>query len=435
MKKILLFAVLLTSCSVAVAQTGDDDLWGDEQWEEEQWVESAEKRIIWSGFLEGALGSRWDQDPSLQRKLTLADVRLRTEALWQGASATGSFKSDVWYDQYLQEGEVQIRDLSIAFSPLDRLDLKLGRQILTWGTGDLLFLNDLFAKDWVSFFAGREDEYLKAPSNTLRATWYGKKINVDVAITPEFTPDTFISGERFSFFLPQLGGRGAPDPPINPREPGNTLADAEWALRFFRNHNGVEYAAYLYKGFFKQPTALTATGRPAYAPMQAAGVSLRRNFAAGLFNTEAVYYLSEDDPSGDDPLVPNDQFRFLAGYEQEVFTRVRMGFQYYLEWTRDHDALLANSLNREFEPEEFRHVLTNRVTYTFSQDKWLLSLFTFYSPSDQDFYLRPTVNYRYNDAWSFAAGANLFGGQDEFTFFNQFADNANAYVRVRFSFL
>ncbi|MFW6031595.1 MAG: hypothetical protein ACOC9T_03300, partial [Myxococcota bacterium] len=32
------------------------------------------------------------------------------------------------------------------------------------GTGDLVFLNDLFPKDWRSFLLGRDLDYLKAPS-------------------------------------------------------------------------------------------------------------------------------------------------------------------------------------------------------------------------------------------------------------------------------
>ena len=56
----------------------------------------------------------------------------------------------------------------------------------TWGTGDLVFLNDLFPKDFVSFFAGRDDEYLKAPGDALRITHYSKAVNIDFVWTPVF---------------------------------------------------------------------------------------------------------------------------------------------------------------------------------------------------------------------------------------------------------
>ena len=95
---------------------------------------------------------------------------------------------------------------------------------------------------------------------------------------------------------------------------------------------------------------------------------------------------------------------------------------------------MDNSPFPEFEPDRNRHLLTNRLTYRAGRDKHTWSLFTFYSPSDSDFYLRPAYTYRHSDQWSVTAGANLFGGDDEHTFFGQLDDASNAYVRVRFSY-
>ncbi len=48
------------------------------------------------------------------------------------------------------------------------VNLKIGRQVFTWGTGDYLFINDLFPKDYESFYIGRDDEYLKRPSEAVK---------------------------------------------------------------------------------------------------------------------------------------------------------------------------------------------------------------------------------------------------------------------------
>ena len=77
--------------------------------------------------------------------------------------------------------------------------------------------------------------------------------------------------------------------------------------------------------------------------MSAFGASLRRPAGPGLFNAEMSYYDSRDDRSGTNPLVPNSQLRLLAGFEWEARTNFTVGLQYYLEWTLDHDELLANS--------------------------------------------------------------------------------------------
>ncbi|MEJ2603478.1 MAG: hypothetical protein P8172_09305 [Gammaproteobacteria bacterium] len=421
---------------------GDDDPWagegeqGEDPWSDD-WGDSWEEEnggVVVTGFAELGAGARLGSVGPVDRRTTLGELRLRGEAEWTGDWLDRSLEAkavgDVWYDTVTDDLEVEVRNLTLVFSPVADIDVTLGRQVLTWGTGDLLFLNDLFPKDFVSFFAGRDDEYLKAPSDTLRAGFYGGAANVEVAWTPRFQPDEYLTGERFSFFSPRAGTIVAPDPPIGALEPRRY----ELALRVYRTVRGVEYAGYGYHGYFKQPTAVDADGRLTFAPLTSVGASVRLPLWSGLFNAEFAWYESRDDANGDDPSIPNSQLRFLAGFERELVANFTAGFQYYVEHTRDHDALLENSPTPEFEPEEYRHVLTNRLTYRISQDRWTLSLFTFYSPSDADFYLRPSVSFRQSDEWQFTAGGNWFGGRDDYTFFGQLEDNTNLYVRVRYNY-
>ena len=404
------------------------DPWGDDDWGDEEQVSA------WSGFVEAGLGSRFSSDPLIDSSTTLEELRLRLESDWQLGKVTLAMKADAAYDGVENDWNVDLRDLSAAWALGSSTDLRLGRQVQTWGTGDLVFLNDLFPKDFVSFFAGRDDEYLKAPGNAFRITRYSKAVNFDFVWTPVFEPDVYLTGERFSFFSPLAGENIAPQPPLSALEPEHSLSNGEFALRMFRTIDGREYALYAYHGFFKQPSALTAEFEPTFAPLTALGASLRQPLGVGLINAETSYYLSRDDRSGKDPLLPNDQVRLLFGYEWEARPSFTVGLQYYLEWTLDHDQLLANSFAPEFEPDEYRHLLTNRLTYRAGRDKHTWSLFTFYSPSDRDVYLRPVYTYRHNDQWSVAAGANLFDGRDEHTFFSQLQDASNAYLRVRFSY-
>ncbi len=419
---------LLALCLLPLAAFAqDEDIWDDEAWEE-----SSEQPV--SGFVEAAFGTRIDDDPLVAERLTLGDLRLRIEAQWQPRDLTIAVKADAFYDAIEDGWDGELRDLTVAFSPFEAVDVKLGRQVLTWGTGDLVFLNDLFPKDFVSFFAGRDDEYLKAPGNAVRITRYADSVNVDFAWSPVFDSDVYLDGERFSFFSPLAGGNVAPGPPLDAEEPAESLSNGEFALRLFRNFGSREVALYGYRGFFKQPTALTAALQPTFAPLSAFGASLRQPAGPGLVNAEVSWYLSRDDRDGSDPLIPNDQFRFLVGYEWEARPRLTVGLQYYLEATLDHDALLQNSLAPAFEPDEYRHLLTNRLTWRSPRDRHTLSMFTFFSPSDRDFHLRPGYAFRYSDQWSFSAGANLFGGDEPQTFFNQLRDAGNIYLRLRYNF-
>lgn len=390
--------------------------------------------LVFSGFIEGAYGRKLDADPNFATRQSLGDLRARTETEWAGDELTVSFKADLLYDDYIDDVDIELRELSLRFSPAESLDLKIGRQVLTWGTGDLLFVNDLFPKSWVSFFSGRDDEYLKAPSDAVRATWYNDKINVDVAWSPEFEPDDYLTGQRFSFFSPQAGAIVAPRPPLNAAEPEDGIEDGELALRLFKTIGSTEYAAYVYRGFFKRPLGLTPSLEPAFPALSVLGASFRRPAGRGLINGEAALYSSRADSGGANPLAPNDQVRLLAAYEFEARARFNVAFQIYVEHTLDHGALLENSPSPQFEAARTRHVVTNRLTYRGRRDKLTLSLFSYYSASDDDYYLRPALSFRKSDSWTLTAGANLFGGHHAHTFFGQLEDNSNAYVRVRFNY-
>jgi hypothetical protein len=419
----LLLALLMPG--IAFAQ---DDMWDDEEWGDEQTASR------WSGFVEAGFGTRFSRDPLLSKRNTLEELRWRLESDWQPGKLALWLKGDVAYDGISESLEADFRDLTAAFTIGKSLDVKLGRQVQTWGTGDLVFLNDLFPKDFQSFFSGRDDEYLKAPGNALRLTRFSSFVNVDFVWTPEFAPDIYLTGERFSFFSPLAGGNIAPQPPLKALEPGSSLANGELALRLFKNVDGREYAVYLYDGFFKQPMALTEDLQPTFAPMTAVGASLRQALGRGLINIETSVYLSRDDRNGSNPLLPNDQLRVLVGYEWEAKTNLTVGLQYYLEKTLDYGSLVANSPFPEYEADEHRHLITNRLTYRAGRDKHTWSLFTFFSPSDRDIYLRPAYNYRHDDHWSVAAGASLFEGDKPHTFFSQLQDASNAYLRIRYNY-
>jgi hypothetical protein len=417
--------ILLLLPSVLLAQ---DDLWDDDDWGDE------EEATTWSGFFESGLGTRFQSDPLISNRNTLEELRWRVESEWNPGNVTLALKADAGYDGISSSFEADVRDLTAAFTLGESLDVKLGRQVQTWGTGDLVFLNDLFPKDFVSFFAGRDDEYLKAPGNSIRLTRFSSAVNIDFVWSPKFEPDVYLTGERFSFFSPLAGENVAPEPPLSAIEPGNSLSNGEFALRLFQSVEGREYALYAYRGFFKQPNALTDSLQPTFAPLTSLGASLRQPAGPGLFNVEVSYYLSNDDRDGNNPKIPNGQIRLLAGYEWEAKANFTVGLQYYLESTLDYRELIENSPFPEFEPDEYRHLLTNRLTYRGGRDKHVWSLFTFFSPSDKDAYIRPVYSYRHNDQWSMTAGANIFGGNDAHTFFSQLEDASNFYLRLRYNY-
>lgn len=125
---------------------------------------------------------------------------------------------------------------------------------------------------------------------------------------------------------------------------------------------------------------------------------------------------------------------FLLGYEQELRRNLSAALQYYLEYMQDYGAYERSLPSGQPARDQDRHVLTLRLTQLAMNQNLELSLFTYWSPSDADFYLRPAVEYKVTDEVKVFLGANIFGGRDKHTFFAQFENNTNVYTGVRYSY-
>lgn len=395
------------------------------------------------GFVEGR-GALWvDRDPR-QQHAALSETRLEVEAERRLATVSFRVAADFLYDPLADghaidlekgAGALDLREAHAAFSPAPFLDAKLGRQILTWGTGDLLFVNDLFPKDWNAFLLGRDEQYLKAPSDALKLSAFSEGVNLDLVYVPRFDADRFIDGRRISYFNSAQGRITGRDAVVQEDRPDAWGRDDEWAARAYRTFGATEGALYAYDGFWKSPAGSDPpTGRSTFPRLSVLGASLRGPLAGGIASGEIGYYHSAEDDAGSDPNIRNSELRALVGYEREVAPDVTLGLQYYLEHMRDHGAYRASLPSGSPARDENRHVLTERLTWLTMNQTLEWSLFTFFSPSDMDVYVRPKAKYKVDDHVTLEAGANVFVGERRHTFFGQFEDDSNVYAAVRHGF-
>jgi hypothetical protein len=423
-------AVLLLAATLAPALAGQDE--EPKPNPVEEFFEKLDTE--YHGFYEVRAGYRLQNDPH-EKDMSIMEARYQFDLFSMRDWGDVKVKGDFYGDGVEEKGVFDLREANIFARPTDTLDVKLGRQVLTWGTGDMIFINDLFPKDWQSFFVGRDVEYLKAPSDAAKISLFMDWANLDITYTPEFDSDRFISGERISYWSPATGMSAGEDSKLAVERRREFFEEDETALRLYKNINNYELAVYGYWGYWKSPGGFNqAMTAGVFPELYVYGASARGNIGKGIGNIELGYYDSVDDRCGDDPLINNSEMRYLVGYTQEVGRDFTAGVQYYVEQMLDYgdyeDTLPVGSPARD----EFRHLTTLRLTKLLMNQNLRLSLFTYYSPSDEDVYLRPIVNYKASDTLTLEIGANVFFGDEPYTFFNQFHDNTNAYLAVRHSF-
>lgn len=391
------------------------------------------------GFLLGSFAGRVTGERPAEGDggdFLLAEERLRLNFRAWADSVDFSFRlrSDFMYDAITGEASVNLREAYIDYAVRD-FDFRLGRQVATWGVGDLLFINDVFPKDWVSFFSGRPMEYFKIGVDGLRTRYSSDVVNAEVFIIPFFEPDNPPSPDRFFLFDP-FGSVSARDE----EKPDATIGNTELGFRLYGNIADFDVSTYVYRGFWRKPSmrpdSITDPGHLTafYPDLSVYGASAQGNAMGGVLSFEAGYYDSRDDRGGEDPLVPNSQVSLLAGYQKQLRDDASLGIQYYAEIMKDHAAYQASLPAGMPVQRAYRDVVTLRLDRFLEHQTWKLSLMSFYGPADGDYLIEPQVSYKLSDVLSATLGANIFGGKHEWTSLGQFDRNDNIYLSVRYDF-
>ena len=395
------------------------------------------------GFLQGLYGGRLDESNPTATEYTASETRMQLRAEHLGDNGEFFGRLDFVYDGSLVPTyEWELREGYFKFRMGEKVDVKVGRQILTWGTGDLVFINDVFAKDYRSFFVGRDDQYLKAPQSAVRFEYYAGLGSWTIVWSPEFEPNRLPTGEKLSFYNPLAGvfvgtGMGGEVP-----LPESKFENSEVAIKFNRQLGNFNSALYFYKGFYKNPTgaqALIVENQafffPFYPKLNVDGASLRGTIAGGVLWLEGGYYDSRDDKNNDNPFVPNSELRGLLGFERQVAENLTANIQWQGDLMMDYEIYEKQQSDvGGYVRDELKHLLTTRVTKMLNSELIQLSGFVFYSLSDEDIYARLSATYKYTDEVTFTLGANIFDGKHAESDFGRFMLNDNLYLKMTYGF-
>ncbi|GMQ81105.1 MAG: hypothetical protein BMS9Abin05_0535 [Rhodothermia bacterium] len=362
-------------------------------------------------------------------------VQLKLEGFSDDGSAGFKGRLDFFNDAVVGRSGTEVREIYLDLIS-DYVTFRAGRQIVTWGLGDLLFINDIFPKDWVAFFSGRPLQYLKIGSDALKVDFYPGFLNAEIIVIPFFEPDRYPTGARLIF----------PDP-----FPAGLLRRVETKRRSFENVEmssklsryvaDWEVAVYLSRTFYRLPAqSLDDSASPVevhlrFPRLNTFGASLAGAFLDGIVNIEGAYYDSERDRDGSNAAIENSEIKGLVGYSRPIWSEATLGVQGQVERIQEYDSYKANLPVRFRARDELRWTATIRYTQPLFHQSLLLNLFVFSGISEKDGYLISSARYAFTDALWGEVGGNIFFGSDKYySRFGSFDKNDNIYLSVRYGF-
>ncbi|MBL6989102.1 MAG: hypothetical protein ISR65_04965 [Bacteriovoracaceae bacterium] len=447
MKLIKLLSILFLLITLNVY--GSDDEF-DSEFAEDNTASGPSKGLEFTGFLEfeqGAnltgVGPHRKSTGSDSRDWVMAGRRFRLKTSKTNDSGGIFGKFDFVNDDIINKTYIDIRELKLQYTPVSWMDISIGRQVSTWGVADMLFINDLFPKNWVANFQGRDMESMKDPSNSLRVTTYFGDFSWDIVYHPKFTPDTTPTGCYFSIYDMSTGGLTS-----NTNSCTSETISADSSISKFKNGEvatslktkifGQEVALYGYHGFYKSPRGVMMVAgnpMPHYPKLNVFGASSEGQIGPGIVSFEIGYYDSPEDKDGTNFLIENSSLKFLLGHKIDLSSNLSIGVQWFQEIMMDYDQYKASAQAPTLKKKS-HNTFTLRVTYKTMQETLWFNLFTYIRPDDKDSFTKFDVTKRLDDNFSIAAGVNIFTGKKNYLDrdFGMLKDDDNAFVRFRYNF-
>lgn len=385
--------------------------------------------VVFSGFLQQntAFNTREENPDGRNHKLLEERAQLKLDAsdgAWRLRAA-----GDLAWDHLGHQDKSEVRELYADYTA-SNWDTRIGRQIITWGLGDLIFVNDVFPKDFEALVAGRPLGYLKLGVDAVKLGAYPEFANFELVLAPTFRENHIPDARHFHLYdpMPAVTNRRTDKP-----------GQGDAGLRIYRDIAGWDAALYLYRGFHRMPSmrpdSMMAPTKITYFYPQLSvyGASVSGRAGEGVLNLEAAWYDSRQDRSGSDFAVPNSQTRLLAGYQIQPVEDLSLNFQYYMEYMHDYGAYRA-ALPAGFPVDRrWSHTVTTRLTQSFLHQTLWFSVYALYNDSNSDRFLNPELRYSFTDKIWGAIGANLFGGKP-WGQFGQLERDENVYLQMRYEF-
>jgi len=309
----------------------------------------------------------------------------------------------------------------------ERVDLRVGQQILPWGNADVVNPTDLLtARDYTFFSADPEANRLGVLS--ARASWTPASwIDFEVVATPIAPASTLL-------IPPALVPAGVVLHPLQP--PTAKLVNAEEAARLAFTGDGWDFALVGFHGWNHLPEfvplAIEANGTIDVGLAQhrylAGGGEASVSIASWVLRAESAYVSTENE-DGRNPLVQPTHWDSVVGVERAFFDEhLRVQAQGLV---RDHPRYAppsaavgptlaateievalaqANSILESYD-SQLRVNASLRIAYATTDDTVAVEVFGLANLNDtHDFFVRPLVGYRPTDAVKLEVGAEIYGG-------------------------
>lgn len=333
------------------------------------------------------------------------------------------------------EPEIGIREAFVDIY-FDNADLRIGKQVITWGQAEGAFITDIVSpKDMRSFILADFREIRKGVI-ALKGDYYLGPFTFEGIWLPIFVNSSMPSSD--SIWMRPLPIPGLKTVEPDPVEPIFTNSEFFGKIRYFGPSISWELmGGYTWtdEPFIKgiiipQNEALLDYKRFGVAGgsiSTVVGNTVLRGEAAAYFNKPFTRLLGGPPPTVE--VKELHQIQTLVGIDFS-FLGIETSTQYLLSYVNNHvDGLIEQGKK----VKEFDHTATFRMQKTFLESRLTVKLFSYVEIEPLNALIRPSLSYSIEDGLLVEGGLELFVGDANGTF-GVYKDNSMGFLALRWYF-
>lgn len=314
------------------------------------------------------------------------------------------------------------------------LDLRVGKQIITWGRADALNPTDLLTPKDFTLLSAKDEEERRIGTAAVKVNYYRGDYTLSLIWLPVFNPSTIPLTAPPGFRLTE-----------DKRSQGR-WTDQGFAVKFDHTGGDFDWSVSYYYGLDVIPTGRSVTPTLAqltHNRIHMVGADFARTLGRFGLRGETAFVQTQD-PGGSDIIVKNPYVFYVLGVDHDVTEDLNINLQAYQRLIINYqdmftipDPAVRNVavLNVIFhqQMDRIQEGLTGRIKAQWWNDTLEAELLGVWNANRSDFFVRPSVSYAFTDTWKGFMGWDVFNGRKE-SLYGFLQNNTAFFAELRATF-
>ncbi len=358
-------------------------------------------------------------------------TRFRGEIFYQIEAASFFSSFNAISNNILEdESGIELREAFMEYFS-SKWDVRVGRQIITWGKADGMQITDIICPGDYTEFITRDFDDIRIPVESVKFRWLPGFADFEIIWLPFFKASVLPSGNN-PWAISQSFQTDNEIVFKQTIEPEKNLENSEIAGKISFYLSGIDLA---FSGFYtwddlptihEQTENDTTYLQPEHHRLKYLGMEMNKPIGDFVVRSEVAFY-------------QNKFFRNISTADKtdkKNLLKAMLGLDWYPGNDWDFGFQFANDLilkyDNDLETDENNSLATLNISKNILRQTLGFSNMLYYGFNEKDIYDQIALDYALTDELHLFCGADIFAGDDGY--FGSYEDNTQMWVKVKYSF-